>query len=441
MGKIIAFLSKENIKSKVIALCVLICLLNFAIDVYFTQMYGVVDLRSRVIGARVMLSNYDNPYSYQWEPEDGEYYFGVNNFKIGTINSVTVPPSYINFLSIIAPLNYYYIKYIWLIFEYICFIYIAGFFYKNIKETYKKNILLLIAAFMLCMPNWHLHIERGQGYIWYAAILCLAYQLTTIENKYKHILAGITLGFLIYLRQPFIYLLLPFVLAKQWHTLIGVSLGLACSLILTLALGQVELWQQYFSAMNEWTRIFNGKNPFFETWIPTPPPESVEGMTNVHKMAQIGTSQTSIPVLIYKLFHISIFGKKLLFITSLLTLGILFIWRKKIVQANINMLYLMGIILYMLSSCFLPAPRFGYHFVQWIFAFGIIINYFEYFKYTYIKIILLGLLIECVLIYAHIAPKIMIFGELLVFIGLILAVKTVNTSFKNNKVIKNLNTN
>src|SRR5262245_56528152 len=80
---------------------------------YYTLNYGGVDLRQRIVGAR-MINEGRSPYTGKWQPGDSERLMDPNG-KMQDANGVTLAPGSLYVMYGLSGFDYFSIRAIWLI--------------------------------------------------------------------------------------------------------------------------------------------------------------------------------------------------------------------------------------------------------------------------------------------------------------------------------------
>src|SRR5215467_8884399 len=115
-------------KLSAIAFVVFFC---FSLYNYIAEVKHIylIDLRNRVIGARLIHEN-KSPYYYKWQPSDPITLYDPNDFCNIKNNMITAPPSILLLLEPLAQLDFTTICYVWMVITYIFFllIFLAIFF-------------------------------------------------------------------------------------------------------------------------------------------------------------------------------------------------------------------------------------------------------------------------------------------------------------------------
>ena len=230
-------------------------ILGFFIDFNNVLKYGSIDLRNRIVGARLLSTEY-SPYFFKWNKDISDRLLDPmqpTNVKVG-FTSVT--PDVLFLLSSFSWLDYKYVKIIWFFFQYFFFLYIAVFFFFRAKERWRKYLIIILSLFFIAQSSaWRMYVERGQIYIFYAFLLCLVYQLYSSSFKYKEFFSGALLGFGVFLRPLFVLIFLPFLINRKTKFIYGGIAGFFIGLLIAIALSKVSIWQDYFLAMKSWSEV------------------------------------------------------------------------------------------------------------------------------------------------------------------------------------------
>lgn len=357
---------------------VIISALGFYRDFKNTFKYGGVDLRARVVGARLLLKGID-PYHYKWSENESELLLDPNDKPNRTVSRITSPPTILAIHSLMASLPYNIQRIIWFILQWIFFLLSLLLFSLNTNSEFKKKLIWIVGLLFISGNSfWRLHVERGQKYILYVFLISLAFWLSNKTFKLSHILSGFVIGFTASLRQPVILMSIPILLYKKWKLFIGVVIGFLSGLASPLIITNFSIWKEYYNAMQFW-----GRNPstFVNTWGDAYsiiyPGKIIEGMNNLAVGAHIQTYDSSLQTIFIKLFGIKLFPNILIIslISILLIISVLlYIFRIK--KTSINILFLIASGLVFISEFFIPAERYSYYNVIWLLPLSlIIINY------------------------------------------------------------------
>ena len=388
--------NRDKILNLLLILIVIVVILGFITDIKNTLKYGGIDLRNRVVGARVLIEGMD-PYFFQWHQGMSDRLLDPLVLPNSIVSRVTVPPTVLIFHATIAGFSYLQQKIIWLIVQWAAFLSTIFMFARRSDSPLKKNLILLLGWFFLNSLFWRVHVERGQIYIIYVFLLSLAWFFSQTEFKYHNILSGFFIGLTATLRPPIILISLPFLIYRKWAFLWGGIIGILSSLSFSLVLVKLSIWQSYFSAMSGMTSLINlRQDSFFTNNIDennTLYPQTIEGMNNINSMIDLPHPRSSL-IMIADSLNLNFISANILiislfFIIILVSFFLLSLPRKNI---SINSIFLSGMVLYLIAEFFIPAPRDSYNDVQWILPLSLMIVEADTVKFLTNKSIILLLL-------------------------------------------------
>ena len=95
----------ELIISILLITSIFFTVVGFLQDMENSANYGGIDLRNRVIGARLIKANYD-PYFFKWSEEYSEFFLDPRDHPNLPVNRVTVPPTILMIHSIFSDISY-----------------------------------------------------------------------------------------------------------------------------------------------------------------------------------------------------------------------------------------------------------------------------------------------------------------------------------------------
>ncbi|MDP3762560.1 MAG: hypothetical protein Q8Q97_00615, partial [bacterium] len=110
-------MSQTQFLNILLVIAVILGILGFVADLNFTRKYGGVDLRNRVVAARVATELNQDPYYFKWTSDYSDRFLDpADNAAVPTAR-VTVPPTALLFQSLISRLPYFAQRYIWFFFQ------------------------------------------------------------------------------------------------------------------------------------------------------------------------------------------------------------------------------------------------------------------------------------------------------------------------------------
>ena len=375
----------NKILSILVILALIISVLGFMVDFSNTLNYGAVDLRNRVVGARLLLEGKD-PYYFKWQPGMSDRLLDPLDDPKRMVSRVTVPPTVLILQAPLARLNYLTQKIIWFLLQWGLFLGTVAIFYKLAASSIKRNLLLIISLlFFSGSYFWRFHVERGQIYILYVFLLSCAYWLAQKPFKtfkHNHILSGFLVGLTASFRPPVVLMFIPMFLYKQWRLLIGSIVGVLSGLFISFALAGTLIWQNYLSAIKGYTEPSSGTNLGNSPNINIIYPEQIEGMNNVAKYINFNSRDTSFINFFQLKLGLDIDPRIFLVLLGVVLLAIsLFIYKNRRNGNTINLVFISGVFIYLISEYFIPTPRSTYNNVQWIMPVALIILSYKDFDF------------------------------------------------------------
>ncbi len=421
--------------SIILIFAIIIAVFGFYRDVKNTFEYGGIDLRPRVVGARLLLKNID-PYTFKWSQEKSDLLLDPKDQPDKPVSRVVSIPTVLAIHSIMANLNYKYQRIGWFLLQWIFFILSILMFSKCTNSNTKSKIIWIIGLlFISSSSSWRLHVERGQNYILYVFIFTLAYWLSIKKFKHNDILSGFFIGYAISLRPTYIFMSIPILIYKKWKLLIGTIIGFLSGLGSSLLVVDISVWKGYFSAMK-----FFGEHPhsFGDTWGNTYydiyPNRIIEGMNNLAKGVDLPTHDSSIQGIFANYLGINLSTNILIiFLVLIMIVVLIFLFRFKIKNISISMLFLLGAVLVFVSGFFIPAARYPYYNIFWLVPLSlIVINAKPFVSILNFRIIFffIGIFVS---ISIPFAPGGMLMSDFAMFIYIVVATLFIFKKELNNK--------
>jgi hypothetical protein len=367
----------KKVLNILVILALIISVLGFIVDFSNTLNYGAVDLRNRVVGARLLLEGKD-PYYFKWQPGMPDTLLDPLDDPKRMVSRVTVPPTVLMVQAPLARLNYLTQKIIWFLLQWGLFIGTVIIFYKLATSPIKRNLLLIISLlFFSGSYFWRFHVERGQIYILYVFLLSCAYWLAQKPFKtfkYNHILSGFLVGLTASFRPPVVLMFIPMFLYNQWQLLIGSIVGILSGLFISFAFAGTFIWKNYLSAIKGYAEPSSGNSLGNSSNVNITYPEQIEGMNNVAKYINFTSRDTSFINFFQLKLGLNIDPRIFLILLIVVLLVIsLFIYKNRRDVNTINLVFISGVFIYLISEYFIPTPRSTYNNVQWIMPVALII--------------------------------------------------------------------
>jgi hypothetical protein len=363
----------NKILNILVIVAVIIAALGFCIDFSNTVNYGAVDLRNRVVGARLLLEGKD-PYYFKWQPGMSERLLDPLDDPNMKVSRVTVPPTILMVQAPIAQLGYFQQKIIWLFVQWGLFLGAVAIFYRTAPSNVQKKLLLIISLlFFAGSYFWRFHIERGQIYVLYLFLLACAYGLGKSSSKFKYnqVFSGFLVGLTASFRPTVVLMFIPTFIYKQWKLLIGNIIGLFSGVFISFVFAGISLWNSYFTAVKGYA---DGNNIWNEDKSKIIYPEQIEGMTNVSSYIDFPSRDTSFINFFQIKLGLDLDPNIFLVLLCIILLFVaFFLYQNRIRKNTINVVFLSGVLIYLISEYFIPTPRSTYNNIQWIMPVAILI--------------------------------------------------------------------
>ncbi|MBV4359729.1 glycosyltransferase 87 family protein [Pinibacter aurantiacus] len=356
-------------KRVLIILLSLLAIVSIAKSFYYTEKFGGTDLRCRIVGSRLLLTD-QSPYFYKWHNGDDVRYLDPNDELNRKVNGNVVTPALLLLNKPLSLLSYKYIRILWTVILYVLFG-LSLFFIWKVNESKKKIFLplaIILLGFMMS-DSMFCNVERGQTYILYAFIFSLSYFVYNSKSRYNHLLAGAITGISIWLRPLFLLLNIPFLLQKDFKWVLGSAIGFVLGLFVFF-LPLKATWADYSNAMKHYEMEQLGKESYVPTNHLITKPKDVEGVSNLtdYKSGFASAGMSNLQH-IFKARGYELRAPMLiaLFAVVVIICSLFFLWKNSVKQFDTHDLFLFGFLLYMMSELFLIGARGGYNNIQWIF--------------------------------------------------------------------------
>jgi len=286
---------------------VLIALLGGAVDILNTVNFGQIDLRNRVVGARVMLLD-QNPYNYLWHPGESDklldpYPFSQNRLR----SAVTVTPTVLAIQAVIADLPYTQQKFIWLFVQMALLGGLIWLAMRRAENPETRAMVLLLGIMFSCSTFWRLHVERGQAYVLFVFFAVLYIASFAWKSARRDPWGGFILGLLVCLRPQMIFLGWPLLVYRKWHMVLGAVAGIGIGLLVPTLISKT-IWPDYVHAMGTYIPAPLSANapatvPRTVQPVKIDLPNVIEGSSNLNTYAQFGMMDTTVKGAVRFYFH------------------------------------------------------------------------------------------------------------------------------------------
>jgi hypothetical protein len=366
-------LSKETLTkvlNAILIFSIIISLLGFFADLRNTLAYGGIDLRNRVVGARLLTSGMD-PYYFKWQPGDDERLLDpLDKFDI-PITRVTVPPTVLLFYATLAHLPYSQQRLLWLGLQWLALLATLKIMVRVPASVLRSKFLAINGLLLFAASNfWRLHVDRGQVYIFYVFVLALAYWVAQRKFEQWEIWSGLLIGLTASLRFPIIIMTLPMLLFRRFRLFAATWVGfLGCLLSSVFIVGD-QVWKSYFSAMKGLTGHSVDAVNLPRKNLNVVLPNVIEGMTNLRLKATLPGDSASLRFNVDSILGITLSSSHLIALLAviLLIFSAFLLSRKSSIKhyLGVDLIFLSGSLIILLADFFIPALRYSYNNVQFL---------------------------------------------------------------------------
>lgn len=350
---------------------IIIALAGFLTDFHNTQKYGGIDLRDRVVGARVASELGNDPYFFKWTDNQSDRYLDpLDNKAVPIYNRLTVTPAVLLFHSFFSDLSYKTQRYLWFLIQWICLLGSICLLSKILSNDQQNRILIWILGLLGISGSmfWRLHVERGQIYIVYVFLFCLAFYL---YNKYQNkIASGLILGCLISLRPTFVFAIIPFLIYKKIKFTSLITIGIIVSVLVSSLLSSSPLWKSYYKSVQLQTSFSMDETINYEPVGGN----TAEGL-NLRDFLSVPGEDSSLFRIFRGIFN-QWFSSTTFFILLSVFLAAIsaFLIKFKIPKISVPQLFFLAVALSLFSEFFIAAPRWPYANVIWLIPLAIMVT-------------------------------------------------------------------
>lgn len=376
----------------ILVMAISITFLGIFTDLRNTLRHGGIDLRNRIVGARLLTQGID-PYYYRWQPGDSETLRDPFDQLELPISRVTVAPVGLALYAPFAGLPYHIQRLIWFVLQQLAFLGSLALLVFTNANTRNKAVLAISLLFMNSNYSWRLHVETGQIYIFYVFLIALSYWFLFRKMRFNGVMAGLSLGLAIAIRPPLIVMALPMLLFKKIKLFTITLLGTVVWLLLSVLLFGYQVWLNYFSAMNLISQLSRGelKSPELKEIVL---PQILEGVVFGLKDAS-KTEQTSVALKLTELsgiqFSIGHFVLiiAVIFLVYLLIASKLYRDQRNYQFTPLDLMVILGGVLVLITDFLIPAPRYSYNDVLYLIPLIPTLKYVQWNSYIDIPVLCL----------------------------------------------------
>lgn len=364
MGPFIIPFRQSLFRKIAIGLFVSAFLANFFHHMAVADKLWFVDLRNRVVGARLMDKGIP-PYFFKWNPSyPEELYDPIDNRCNIKNNMITSPPSVLMLLEPLGRLSYMHICRIWIVIHYIFFLFIFVACYAYFKNSTARTALGIAGTCLVLSGQWVNSITSGQTHFFFPAFIAVMILLSGIRWQFRFLAIGSLMALLVWLR-PNAIVLFPFALLSSQINRKQLAAGFVGGGVvfagITLLLHQVPLWLDFLASCREWAHYYSTdfKFKYCKAYKSV-----IEGKrSNVvyvfHADMEVMTPRS----LIKRITGININYSLLLWFAILSYMGALLVSFRKQISLLPEAL-LTGVLLYWVFELAAPIPKTTYYYVE-----------------------------------------------------------------------------
>lgn len=332
-------------------------------DIHNTRRYGGVDLRNRVVGARLLKEGLD-PYFFKWSEEYPETLLDPMDNPENGVSRVTVPPTVLALHLPLAWLPYSVQRTAWLFAQWLMLLGSIFLFARCAPSRGLAAAAWLAGLLFSATPFWRFHVERGQVYVLYAFLAALSYWLYLRRGRNAAFAAGLALGALAALRPTFIFMAVPLLVFRKWKALAGLACGVIAMALLCLPLTGVSAWRSYAEAMRRHEGDNLGLNQPIGSLYGD---REIEGMDNLRSYLDSAPVNTSVQWYFRYRLQMDMTSEPLAAMMAAAVLIIalsMMLFRDR--AASVTVMYMLGSLTVLVSEYFLPAVKPSYVNVLWL---------------------------------------------------------------------------
>lgn len=380
---------KKKIMIAVLVFAMFVSAHGFYIDLQNTRDYFAIDLRNRVVGARLIENGID-PYFFKWNDSYPEELLDPRDDYSVVVSRVTVPPTVLFLYSFIRDLPYSSQKYLWLFLQWMALI-ISTWLLARKAGSSNKCMIVWIIGLLVVSGNlmWRFHVERGQLYIFYVLLFAISYYLFDSKSKRKEMISGLIIGFTAALRPTAILMVIPALSLRKYRFVVSTLIGCMSTVGVTMLTHGVSSWKSFLSAMSIHGLVHIGAIERLGVRLSKSTVEGIawNGPNGLFPFPDIDSSFQEL----FSLCGFQIEQTYLLLLLGVLCCSI-YLYCRNINEPIPNHLYfLIGVLLVLLAEYLLPAARFPYNDVFWLLPLSIIVRGSDAVKPT--SLVILSLII------------------------------------------------
>jgi len=359
---------------------ILVAVAGFLTDFNNTRKYGGIDLRDRVVGARVASELNRDPYFFKWTSDLSDRFLDpLDNRAIPLYTRLTVTPAVLSLHSLFSEIPYKAQRYFWFFIQWVSLLGSIYLLAKILSDNSDNRALIWILGLLGISGSmfWRLHSERGQIYILYIFLFSFSFYLYDKYQKKNNnrrfnslfVASALIFGYLISLRPTFIFAIIPFLIYKKFKFASIIIAGMAASVLISSLLSPAPLWKSYSRSIQLQTLLFSDETINYQ-----PYDQNIADGLNLKNSLSVPGEDSSLFRIFRAVFN-QWFSSQTLFILLLgfLIIISLIIYKYKIPEISSRQLFFLAIALSFFSEFFIAAPRWPYANVIWLIPLSIMI--------------------------------------------------------------------
>lgn len=340
-------------------------LFSLAIDAWLTRKYGGVDLRDKVVGARSLLAG-RSIYFAPWRPGEDERFADPMVPPGARMTRYTGTPFQALVMAPLGALPFGALRLPWLIIQYALLLLAAWLAFRAFDDGSARAMVLVAAVLAIVLASgwWRLHVERGQVYVAFAALLAALFWSL---RRQRLALAGALAAALILLKPTYALLLLPLVLRAERRMLLGgAGLALVAAGAFALLPNGLRAWAEYAEAMRAWSGMPGMGAPPSAEPRAFEYPAAIEGLGNLREHHAMEFENGSIAAVLLGVAGKPLPGWLPYAAYALLLAAAAGLIGKPVARMERERLLLLGFCAWTVLMVLLPTPRFDYQLVHWV---------------------------------------------------------------------------
>lgn len=202
--------------------------------------YPGIDLRAKVVGARLLIRGMDPYYDSRYEVHPDHLRMLAENTYSPALLILYAPLCEISWNT--QRIAYFCLDWLSIL---LCFLFLLRAFPPG---AYRAYLWLAFVLMFIASSGFRLHLERGQYYIELALLICLA--ASCLLREYDSWLGSLPLALLVLLRPTYAICVLGLIVLRRFR-LAAIASSLCLLLfVLTLPLAGISGWKNYFKEIH-----------------------------------------------------------------------------------------------------------------------------------------------------------------------------------------------